>query len=78
MAKGKSTRGRMRVPEYNSLLRAARKQGIEEDWTGKHVRLTRPGFAGFVIIPSTPGKGRAFQNTVADMRRMLGFVWKGR
>jgi hypothetical protein len=78
VAKGKSARGKMRVPEYSALLRSARRQGIEEDWSGKHVRLTRPGFEGFVIIPSTPGKGRAFQNTVAEMRRVLGFVWKGR
>jgi hypothetical protein len=67
---------------WQQVLDAAERQGITISSTasrrGGHLRATREGFETIVHLPCTPSDYRGMQNAIADMRRWLGFEWKGR
>jgi predicted RNA binding protein YcfA (HicA-like mRNA interferase family) len=64
--------------DLKKLLAAALRQGWRvELGRGGHFKLYAPDGVGRVTISGTPGDRRAFNNTVARMRRH-GFEWKGR
>lgn len=55
--------------DQKQLLKRLKKQGFTVEHTGgTHLKVCRRG--QFVVIPSTPGGGRAYQNTVALLRRI--------
>lgn len=64
--------------EVRELCKALRKQGFEIDEGGRHLKASRPGKPGKVIIPRTPSDGRGLKNAISVLRREHAFEWKGR
>ncbi len=60
--------------EMKQLVKRLKKQGIEVDQSGKHLKAHRKGRPKpYVVMPRTPSDHRSIKNTVADLRRVLGF-----
>lgn len=56
------------------LVRDLRAQGYEVTRTRKHhLRVSHPDRPGVVHLPGTPGGNRSRQNTLAVLRRVLGY-----
>ncbi len=59
--------------DWTNLRRRLRRQGFRiERRTGRsaHLRVTHPDADEFVVMPTTPGRGRAFQNQVAQLKKI--------
>ena len=63
--------------DVEEIITEAERQGWRLARRTNHVKLLAPNGRDFVFMASTPGGGRAIQNTVASLRRR-GFKWKGR
>lgn len=76
---------------WKQVLRAAEKQGLlvekpgdrrngdgSRKKGGRHTRISNPETGAFVFVPQTPSDWRSQLNSISQMRRDLGFEWKGR
>jgi hypothetical protein len=65
--------------EVRQLIKACKKQGIKIEATKSgHYKATRGGCSGSVIIAGTASDHLSIKNTIAQLRKTLGFKWKGR
>lgn len=58
------------MSNQRDLERMLRKAGCAVDKSRRHLRITHPDVEKYAVVPSSMGKGRSFQNSLALLRRM--------
>lgn len=62
----------MSSTDWKALLAAARDQGWTVVRDRRHIVLHGPDGHTIIVLPSTPGRGRAFANAVSLFRKAGG------
>lgn len=62
--------------DYRQLIKELRKAGYIVDETRRHPAVSHPEKQGRVTLVTTASDYRSWQNSLADLRRVFGFVRK--